>query len=101
MKTIVTLLVTLIRNALISLALSGIVNLLRLPFAEVTWKQFFGGAAGIFVLLVAIALYDVVRTAILMKKDPVFRAAAKSNVMGWREYKKMKKEHPEMFHDFT
>lgn len=77
---------TLFINALWSLGISGIICLGRMLFTRVSWGNFFGGAAGIFALFFILGAYDVIRTLILMKKDPLFRDMNIATGISWRDY---------------
>ena len=78
-------------DALWALGLSGIFSLVRMLFrGNVTRTQFLGGAMIIFLFLIIDYIYNLIRTLILMKRDPVFKEMIKRTSITWREYKRMK-----------
>lgn len=79
-------------DALWALGLSGLFSLIRVIFrGNVTRVQFLGGALVIFLFLFLDYIYNIIRTLILMKKDPIFKEMIMRTGMTWREYKKFKK----------
>ena len=78
-------------DVICALGLSGVLSLIRMLFhGSVTRVQFLGGALVIFILLILDYIYNIVRTALLMKRDPVFREMTKTTGISWRDYKKMR-----------
>lgn len=78
-------------DAIFAFGLSGVLSLIRLLFhGSVTRVQFLGGALVIFILLILDYIYNLVRTVLLMRRDPVFREMTKTTGISWRQYKRMR-----------
>ncbi len=82
---------SLFMDAILAFGLSGVLSLIRLLFhGSVTRVQFLGGALVIFILLILDYIYNLVRTVLLMRRDPVFREMTKTTGISWRQYKRMR-----------
>lgn len=82
---------SLFMDAIFAFGLSGVLSLIRLLFhGSVTRIQFLGGALVIFILLILDYIYNLVRTVLLMRRDPVFREMTKTTGISWRQYKRMR-----------
>ena len=92
MRTLLEVFKALLLDIVFSLGISAIISGVRSIFTNVTWTQFFAGAAGILAFFILDWIYNLVRTLTLMKKDPIFKTMTETTGISWRDYKRMKKK---------
>ena len=98
-KGILRFLLTLIRMAIISAAISLVLTFIYWLFGVIAGKSngfllpFIGGAIGIFGIWFILSLIGMIRNSIRFKKDPVYKSAFMNVGLDWNTYNSLKKQH--------